>query len=68
MKKVTKVIFLMLMLSIQKICTIYTNSMETSFLLEIKKLEITEKIVTNLQDKTDYVAYIINLKQVLNYG
>ena len=68
MKKVTKVIFLMLMLSIQKICTIYTNSMETSFLLEIKKLEKTEKIVTNLQDKTDYVAYIINLKQVLNYG
>ena len=68
MKKVTKVIFLMLMLSIQKICTIYTNSMETSFLLEIKKLEKTEKVVTNLQDKTDYVAYIINLKQVLNYG
>ena len=68
MKKVTKVIFLMLMLSIQKIYTIYTNSMETSFLLEIKKLEKTEKIVTNLQDKTDYVAYIINLKQVLNYG
>ena len=68
MKKVTKVILLMLMLSIQKICTIYTNSMETSFLLEIKKLEKTEKIVTNLQDKTDYVAYIINLKQVLNYG
>ena len=68
MKKVTKVIFLMLMLSIQKIYTIYTNSMETSFLLEIKKLEKTEKIVTYLQDKTDYVAYIINLKQVLNYG
>ena len=68
MKKVTKAILLMLMLSIQKICTIYTNSMETSFLLEIKKLEKTEKIVTNLQDKTDYVAYIINLKQVLNYG
>ena len=47
---------------------IYKFHGDLSFLLEIKKLEKTEKIVTNLQDKTDYVAYIINLKQVLNYG
>ena len=47
---------------------IYKFHGDLSFLPEIKKLEKAEKIVTNLQDKTDYVAYIINLKQVLNYG
>ena len=37
------------------------------FLPERIKIEI-EKIVANLHDKTEYVIYIRNLKQALNYG
>ena len=39
-----------------------------SFLPERMKIEKLEKFVTNLHDKTEYVVYIINLKQALNNG
>ena len=32
------------------------------------KIEINEKLVANLDDKTEYVIHIKNLKQVLNHG
>ena len=32
------------------------------------KIEINEKLVANLDDKTEYVIHIRNLKQVLNHG
>ena len=32
------------------------------------KIEIVEKLVANLHDKTEYVIHIINLKQEVNYG
>ena len=32
------------------------------------KIEKSEKLVTNLHDKTEYVIYIRNLKQALNNG
>ena len=32
------------------------------------KIEIVEKLVSNLHDKTKYVIHIRNLKQVLNHG
>ena len=32
------------------------------------KIEIVEKVVTNLHDKTEYVIHIKNLKQALNHG
>ena len=38
------------------------------FLPERMKLEKVEKLVSNLHDKTEYVIYIRNLKQALNYG
>ena len=31
-------------------------------------IEKVEKVVANLHDKTEYVMYITNLKQTLNYG
>ena len=31
-------------------------------------IEKIEKLVANLQDKTEYVIHIKNLKQALNYG
>ena len=38
------------------------------FLLERMKIEKVEKLVANLHDKTEYVAHIRKLKQVLNHG
>ena len=38
------------------------------FLPERKKMEKVEKLVTNLDDKTEYVIHIRNLKQALNHG
>ena len=38
------------------------------FLPERMKLEIVEKLVTNLYDKNKYVIHITNLKQALNHG
>ena len=38
------------------------------FLPEKMKIKKVEKLVANLQDKTEYVIYIINLKQALNHG
>ena len=32
------------------------------------KIEKVEKLVANLQDKTEYVIHIRNLKQALNHG
>ena len=32
------------------------------------KIEIVEKLIANLHDKTEYVIHIINLKQEVNYG
>ena len=32
------------------------------------KIEIVEKLVSNLHDKTEYVIHIRNLKQALNHG
>ena len=32
------------------------------------KIEKVEKLGANLHDKTEYVIYIINLKQALNHG
>ena len=32
------------------------------------KLEKVEKLVASLDDKTEYVIHIINLKQALNHG
>ena len=32
------------------------------------KIEKVEKLVANLQDKTEYVIHIRNLKQVLDHG
>ena len=36
------------------------------FLLERMKIEIVEKLVANLHDKSEYVIHIRNLKQALN--
>ena len=38
------------------------------FLNKRMKIEKVEKLVTNLQDKTEYVIHIRNLKQALNHG
>ena len=40
----------------------------TSFSWCIWKLGKVGKLVTNLQDKTDYVVYIRNVNQALNHG
>ena len=32
------------------------------------RIEKVEKLVANLQDKTEYVKHIKNLKQALNHG
>ena len=32
------------------------------------KIEVVQKLVTNLHDKTDYVVHIANLKQALSHG
>ena len=37
-------------------------------LSERMKIEKVEKHVANLQDKTEYVIHIRNLKQALNHG
>ena len=41
---------------------------ELPFLPKRMKIEKVEKLVTNLQDKTEYVIHIRNLKQALNHG
>ena len=38
------------------------------FLPERMKTEKVERLVANSHDKTEYVIYIRNLKQALNYG
>ena len=38
------------------------------YLPERTKMEIAEKLVVNLDDKTGYVIHIINSKQTLNHG
>ena len=38
------------------------------FLPERVKIEKAEKLVTNLDDKTEYVIHMRNLKQALNHG
>ena len=41
---------------------------DLTFLSERMKIEKVEKFVANLDDKTEYVIHIINLKQPLNHG
>ena len=38
------------------------------FLPERMKIEKVEKFITNVNDKTEYVIHIRNLKQLLNHG
>ena len=38
------------------------------FLSERMKVKKVENLITNLDDKTEYVIHIINLKQALNSG
>ena len=66
MKKVMKDIFSKLMFNFQKK---YKNFiMIYQFYLKKMKIEKVEKLVTNLNDKTECVIHITNLKLVLNYG
>ena len=41
---------------------------DLSFSPERMKVEKVEKLVANLQDKTEYVIYTRNFKQTLNHG
>ena len=41
---------------------------DLQFLPERMKIEKVEKFVANLDDKTEYVIHITNLKQALNHG
>ena len=63
MKKVMKNIFLKLMFNIQK------NEFHDDllFLPERMRIERVEKLVANLQDKTEYVIHKRNLNQALNH-
>ena len=45
---------------------IYELHGDLPFLSERKKLETVEKLATNLQDKTEYVTHIRNLKEALH--
>ena len=47
---------------------LYELHNDLPFLPERMTIEIVEKLVTNLHDKTDYVVHIRNLKQALNHG
>ena len=47
---------------------IYELHGDLPFLSERKKLETVEKLATNLQDKTEYVTHIRNLKEALHHG
>ena len=38
------------------------------FLLERKKIEKTEKLVSSIEDKEKYIIHINALKQILNHG
>ena len=38
------------------------------FLPERMKIEKVERLVANLDDKTEYIIHITNLKQALNHG
>ena len=38
------------------------------FLPEGMKIEKVERLVANLDDKTEYIIHITNLKQALNHG
>ena len=60
MKKVMKDIFSKLMFSILK--KIDETHNDLSFLPERKKCEKVEKLVTNLNEKTEYVIHIRNVK------
>ena len=64
MKKVMKDIFLKLIFNILK--TYMNFIMIYHFLLERMKIEVVEKLVANLHDKSEYVIHIRNLKQALN--
>ena len=63
MKKVMKNIFLKLMFNILK------NEFHDDllFLPERMRIERVEKLVANLQDKTEYVIHKKNLNQALNH-
>ena len=60
MKKVMKDMFSKLMFSILKKLDEIHNDLP--FLPERKKFEKVEKLVTNLNEKTEYVIHIRNLK------
>ena len=60
MNKVMKDIFSKLMFSILK--KIDETHKDLPFLPERKKCEKVEKLVTNLNEKTEYVIHIRNLK------
>ena len=66
-KKVMDDIFWKLMFSILKN---YINFMMIYYFYHKEWMEIEKsgKLVANLHDKTQYVIYIANFKQVLNYG
>ena len=53
---------------IQHLQNLYNLHSDLPFLPERMKIEKFKKLVANLHDKTDYVIYIRNLKQALNYG
>ena len=47
---------------------LYELPNDLPFLLERMKIEIVEKLVANLHDKTEYAINIRNFKQALNNG
>ena len=59
-----KVVFLNFIFNIQK--ELHELHNDLPFLPERIKIEKVEKLVTNLQDKTEYVIHIRNLKLALN--
>ena len=66
MKKVMKNIFLKLMFNnLKKLHELHNDS---PFLPERMKIEKVEKLVADLNDKTEYFTHIRNLKQALNHG
>ena len=44
------------------------HELDLPFLREQMKLEKVKKLVAKLNDKTEYVTHIKNLKQALNHG
>ena len=47
---------------------LYELHSDLPFLPERKKLGKVEKLVTSLEDKSEYVIHIKSLKQALNHG